>query len=219
MEKMAVITPEQTLLLEEFKKDPFLSSNFYFTGGTALSFYYLQHRQSIGLDFFSESAFDPQVILEKVNSWRDKFSLSVDYIPIENTHVFNLNFPNKKSVKVDFAIYPYKCIKENKVIDGIKVDSLSDIATNKLLSAVQRSEAKDFVDLFFLLREFTVWDLVEGVKTKFKVKLDPFIVGSDFLKVADFDYLPTMIKPLTLETLKSFFRQKAKDIGGKSLDL
>lgn len=31
----------------------------------------------------------------------------------------------------------------------------------------------------------------------------------------DFDYLPKMIKPLSLDELKTFFRQKAKEIGRK----
>lgn len=217
MGKMTAITPEQHLLLDEFKKDPFLTSHFYFTGGTALSLYYLQHPQSIDLDFFTEDEFDPPVILTKINSWADTFNLSIDYIPIEQTHVFNLHFPHKREVKVDFAFYPYKQVEKSQVLDGITVDSLLDIAVNKQLAVQQRSEVKDFVDLYFLLQEFTVWDLIEGVKVKFKVNLDPLIVGSDFLKVDGFDFLPTMIKPLTLKALKSFFRQKAKDIGEKSV--
>lgn len=214
---MTVITPEQQILLDEFKKDSFLTSHFYFTGGTALSLYYLQHRESIDLDFFSESAFDPQVILTKINSWRDKFNLSVDYVPVENTYIFNLHFPNKAIVKVDFALYPYKRLEKGKTMDNITVDSILDIAVNKLLTVEQRSEVKDFVDLYFLLQKFTVWDLIEGVKAKFKVSIDPFIIGTDFLKIDSFDYLPTMVKPLTLKALRSFFRQKAKNIGGRSV--
>lgn len=77
---------------------------------------------------------------------------------------------------------------------------------------------KDFVDLYFLLETFTVWDLLEGVRMKFRTKLEPFFLSSDFLKVEEFDYLPKMIKPLSLEKLKSFFIQKAKEVGMRSVE-
>lgn len=218
MGQVTIINPEQDLLLDKFRKDEFLSSNFYFTGGTALSLYYLEHRQSIDLDFFSDHEFDPQIILDTVHTWEKELDLTIDYLVIEKTQIFNLTLPNKQTVKIDFAFYPYKQVKEQQVIEGIKVDSLTDIAINKLLTVEQRSEVKDFVDLYFLLEFFSIWDLLEGVKVKFGVKIDPFIIGSDLLKVENFDYLPEMIKPLTLKKLKSFFKEKAKQITGRSLE-
>ena len=38
-------------------------------------------------------------------------------------------------------------------------------------------------------------------------------MAEDFLKVDEFDALPRMIKPLTLDELKIFFREKAKELG------
>lgn len=215
MEEVNVITHEQKLLLDEFRNDSYLSSSFYFTGGTALSLYYLQHRESVDLDFFTTEPFDPQTILKHVKAWENKLNLAIEYIRREDTHIFNLTFPNKQVVKVDFGLYPYKRVHTSKTINSITVDSAMDIAINKLLTVQQRAEVKDFVDLYFLLREFSIWDLIVGVKVKFGVKLDPFIVGTDFLKVEKFDFLPTMIKPLNLEELKSFFITQAKEIGGK----
>lgn len=216
MGKVNAATHEQELLLNEFRNDLYLSSRFYFTGGTSLSLYHLQHRESVDLDFFTEEDFDSQTILQHVKAWEDKFNLTIEYIRRENTHIFNLTFPNKQVVKVDFSLYPYKQVNKSNTINGVSVDSVMDIAINKLLTIQQRTEVKDFVDLYFLLREFSVWDLIVGVKVKFGVKLDPFVVGTDFLKVEKFDFLPKMIKPLTLDELKSFYRQKAKDIAGKS---
>ncbi|MBI4059033.1 nucleotidyl transferase AbiEii/AbiGii toxin family protein [Candidatus Microgenomates bacterium] len=218
MGQVRIITPEQELLLDEVRKDRFLSSIFYFTGGTALSLYYLQHRKSIDLDFFSQEKFDPQVILDKMTLWEKKLHFIVDYLAVENTQIFNLIFSDKRTVKVDFAFYPYKRVEKSKIVDNLAIDSLLDISINKLLAIEQRTEVKDFADLYFLLKEFTIWDLLEGVRVKFKVKMDPFVVGADLLKVETFDFLPEMIKLLTLEELRSFFRQKAKEISGKSLE-
>ena len=36
-------TPLQKFIFEEFAKNPKLNKRFYFTGGTALSAFYLQH--------------------------------------------------------------------------------------------------------------------------------------------------------------------------------
>jgi len=53
------LTDEQKKFLEFFKKTPLLNKSFYFSGGTALSEFYLQHRFSEDLDFFSENEFNP----------------------------------------------------------------------------------------------------------------------------------------------------------------
>lgn len=218
MGKVTVINPKLKLLLDEFSRDYFLSTSFYFTGGTALSLYYLQHRESIDLDFFSRDSFDPKTVSEIVNSWAQKYHCSLEYVTVVNTHVFNLTFPDKKTVKIDFSLYPYRALAEGEKIAGVTVDSRLDIAVNKLLTIVQRTAVKDFVDLYFLLQDFTIWDLMEGVKVKFKMKLDPFVVSSDMFKVDQFEYLPKMIKPLTLEELKQFFREKAEKLGRTSVE-
>jgi len=95
---------------------------------------------------------------------------------------------------------------------------LADIATNKLLTINQRTQVKDFVDLYFLLEKYTVWDLMEGMRIKYRMKTEPFFVASDFLKVEDFEFLPKMIKPLDLNELKSFFREKAKETAKKAVE-
>ncbi len=217
MGKIPFLTKEQKIILDEIKKNDFLRSQFYFTGGTALSAFYLNHRYSEDIDFFSEKKFDNQIILTLMQQWSRKHSFTFQSRFSQVVYVFNLIFSNKASLKIDFAYYPYKRLQKEAHMDTIQIDSLTDIAVNKLLTISQRDDVKDFVDLYFLLEKFTLWDLIEGVKMKFKMKIEPLLLASDLLKVEDFDYLPKMIKPLSLEELKSFFRQKAKEIGIKSV--
>lgn len=212
MEQIKIITEEQKIILDEFRNDHFLRSNFYFTGGTALSFFYLQHRLSLDLDFFSEKIFDSQIILEKLHLWRQKHEFGLELKTTENLHAFNLTFKSNKKLKVDFAYYPYKRLEKSKEVEGLPVDSLLDIAVNKFLTISQREDIKDFVDLYFLFREFTVWDLAKGVEVKFGMETDPLLWGSNFLKVEEFEFLPKMLVSLELKDLKEFFRQKAKEI-------
>jgi len=53
-----ILTKTQKEILNYLSKDKDFTSNFYFTGGTALSEFYLQHRLSEDLDFFSEKEID-----------------------------------------------------------------------------------------------------------------------------------------------------------------
>ncbi len=217
MGKIQVFTEEQRIILAEVKKEPFFEQ-FYFTGGTALSAFYLQHRYSEDLDFFTEKKFDNQDVFNLVDSWSKKYSFTFTSESHQAVYVFMLSFKNKEVLRVDFGRYPHKRIEENNIIDGLKTDSLVDIAVNKLLTVTQRSTVKDFVDLYFLLEKFTIWDIIQGVRIKFRMELEPYILASHFLKVEDFDYLPKMIKPVEIKDLKAFFRQKALVIGKKSVE-
>lgn len=57
----SILTLQQELALTLIA-DTDLASHFYFSGGTALSHYYLQHRFSEDLDFFNHGDFDPQSV-------------------------------------------------------------------------------------------------------------------------------------------------------------
>lgn len=220
MGKISILTKEQEIILALAGNNEFLRSQFYFTGGTALSVFYLSHRYSEDLDFFSEKRFDQQIIFTLVKEWGEKYKFSIKSSRFTGVvYVFNLLFENKISLKVDFAYYPYRQLEKNNspTQNNIRIDSLLDIAANKLLTISQRYDVKDFVDLYFLLQKFSVWDLIEAVRIKFKMELEPLLLGADFLKVEDFDYLPRMIKPLKLDELKIFYRRLAKELGKKSV--
>lgn len=212
------LTQKQALIFQEVVKDDFCQSNFYFTGGTALSAFYLHHRESEDLDFFSEKNFDPQIIVVRINKWAKKYDFEFDLRQVEDVNVFILEFPNKEEVKVDFVTYPYKRLEEGKIVNNFTIDSLADIATNKLLTINQRTEVKDFVDLYFLLKTYTVWDLMEGLRIKFRIKTEPFLISSDFTKVELFDFLPKMLVPLKLADLKAFFKQKAIELAKRVVE-
>lgn len=218
MGKIYLFTPEQSIVLHQVEKDSYLRSNFYFTGGTALSAFYLNHRESEDLDFFFEKEFDKDTILTQVSKWAKIHDFTFKEQFKEVVYVFILRFKNGRELKVDFGYYPYKRIEKGTKYKNLEVDSLTDIAVNKLMTINQRTTVKDFVDLYFLLKEFSLWDLIEGVRVKFRREIDPFLLSADFLKVEDFEYLPKMIKPLTIEKLQDFFRQKAVEIGKNAVE-
>jgi len=71
-----------------------------------------------------------------------------------------------------------------------------------------------------LLKEkYTIWDLIYATEKKFKrLDFDILLLAQDFLKVEDFEFLPRMVKPLSLEELKIFFRKLAKKVGIRAVE-
>ena len=211
--KDLTLTPIQRFIFDEFSKEKRLAKQFYFTGGTALSGAYLKHRESEDLDFFSETDFDKEIVdsfVQKIAKTRD---FQIRLTQKERTRTYELVESNKVKIKIDFAFYPYKRLKKSLIISGVKVDSLFDIATNKLQTITSRTEVKDFVDLYFLLKKFTLWDLMYAVKEKFRLEIDLIWLGSDFLKVEKFENLPKMLIPFSLKDMQDFYKEKAKELG------
>lgn len=218
MGQISILTKEQKIILDGINKNGFISENFYLTGGTTLSEYYLKHRYSEDLDFFSEKAFDTQHIFSFIEDLGKKYHFNFKSEAIAKVQMFFLKFPNKVELKLDFNYYPYHRLEKSINVRGLSIDSLLDIATNKLLTINQRTDIKDFVDFYYIEPKFGIWDLIEGVKIKFRYELEPWALSSDLLKVEDFDYLPKMIKPLKLADLKKFYRSLAKKVSARVIE-
>lgn len=214
MEK-TLLTKEQQIILKEISGNEFLAGNFYFTGGTVLAEYYLHHRLSDDLDFFSQNKFDSQTLFTFLTSLSKKHNFTYQTQFVDPTYICILNFPENLTLKLDFAYYPYPRLEEGSAYGNLQVDSLTDIAVNKLLSILQRTEVKDYVDLYFLLKKFTVWDLITGVKAKFNQEVEPLILASHFVLAENFTYLPRMVIPVELSEVRDFFLKEAEKMGGK----
>lgn len=207
--------PVQEVIFNEFARNKNLTGKFYFTGGTALSAVYLHHRVSEDLDFFSEKEFDIQPIIEFIKHVSSVLKVEYRIIPKEVVKIFEFYKQGKFVIKVDFGFYPYQRLKTGKKVKGVNVDSVADIAANKMLTILQRREVKDFVDLFFLLKQYTIWDLLYFVKVKFNMEIDTIWLASGCLKAGSFENLPKMLVPLDMQELKAFYKDLAKQLGMK----
>lgn len=210
-------TPIQEQLFKSITQHELLPKTFYLTGGTALSAVYLHHRESEDLDFFSETDFPDEPLLELINQIAQKLQAAPRFTKIYKSRVFELMKNDHQLIKLDFVHQPFKRIGKGIAVEDFPIDSLLDIGANKLLTINQRTDIKDFVDLYFLLEKFTFWDLLYAAEKKYKMEMDIILISSDFLKIEDFNFLPKMIKPLTLDELKTFFRQKAKEAAMRSI--
>lgn len=206
------LTSKQELIFTILSSDSYFTSNFYFTGGTALSAFYLHHRQSDDLDFFSEKQFNEESITSKLTAFSQNYAFKFTFTQVDNVTIYILRFPDNEELKVDFVFQPFKRLDKGEIIQSFYIDSLTDIAVNKLLAIRQRKTAKDFVDLYFLLKQYSLWDLRTGLEKKFNIETDDFILALDLDKAEELENLPKMLKPLTLVELKEFFREQAKTL-------
>src|SRR3989344_1844687 len=99
MEKVSILTPEQKLIFDKISKSEYFRSNFYFTGGTALSQFYLKHRFSEDLDFFSEKKFENDQIESELGLWGKKIGFTYNFQFREVVYIYILKFKNNVNLK------------------------------------------------------------------------------------------------------------------------
>ncbi len=203
-----ILTPDQKQLLHAFSLHPELQKQFYLSGGTALSAYYLKHRKSDDLDFFTHKTVDLATVTEFTKHIKEKLGAKhVSYERLYDRNIFI--FSTNPTLKVEFTRYPFPHLEPLVEKNGVLIDSLYDIAVNKLFALFDRNEPKDFVDLYFLLKRFILKKLVTGVTKKFDMTISALTLGSELLKVRHITMMPRMILPLIREDLVAFFEKHA----------
>ncbi|MBM4332529.1 MAG: nucleotidyl transferase AbiEii/AbiGii toxin family protein [Deltaproteobacteria bacterium] len=208
---MEILTGLQREILNLFGGLPDKEA-FYLTGGTALSAFYLKHRQSQDLDFFTDVEGLILPFSQKIESALGKKRLRVErrrgfssFVEIsassarETTIIlFSLDSP----FRFEPAFFPAE-------FPGVKVDSLMDIAANKLLALFGRAALRDFIDVYFLVQDhFRKKDLVEKAMQK-DPGFDLYWLGVALERLNDFAEdsadMHLLIRPCSLQDLKAFF--------------
>lgn len=206
-------TAVQKLFLDTLLVEPAIANTFYLTGGTALAACYLNHRFSEDIDLFTPKRFDESLVTNAINHLSVTLGIQTNLVRAGDRLTYTLAFPDKAQLKVDFVYYPYEHIEQpNRSYQGLPIDSMGDIAVNKLLAISQRTASKDFVDLYVLLKHYTLWDLRHGVEHKFHMEIEPLYLSSLLLAVSELKTLPIMKKRVTLSQLKTFFLAEAKKL-------
>lgn len=217
--EQGILTPTQKILLGEISQYPPLTNRFYLTDGTALAEFYFQHRISEDLDFFSEEEFNTTYITIFLKKNKDKIGFQeMDIQSKENRFIYFLHFGEEK-LKLDFAFYPFPRIRADlgKRFASLEIDSVFDIATNKVFTLFQHPRLRDYIDLYFIFKElpdFNLEELVTYARNKFDFVVDNKELAKNFLKVIDLDQadFPRMLVPFDRKEMEEFFLGLAKDL-------
>lgn len=218
--KTGILNKNQLAFLQKIETNNFLTSNFYLTGGTALAAFYLYHRYSEDLDFFSEKEFD--ILNLDVFFKQIKKELGITKIDFQQNYNRNLFFChfNNGVVKIEFTFFPFPRIKQGNREYGIALDSQIDIAVNKLFAIYQRVKARDYIDLYFLCKKrgFLMNDLIKNAKIKFDWHIDPIQLGTQFIRADEARDYPKMIKKIKNKEWQNFFLEEAKKLKQEILE-
>lgn len=204
---MEILTPFQKRILTAIGHSD-LAPSFYLTGGTALAVYHLQHRYSEDLDFFA----DAREAMTGVTAIASEIAQNLD-ARIEFTRAFPtfietfLTSQAGERVKIDFAFdTPFRL--QPTITDpayGIRLDNLTDMASNKLAALFGRSESKDFVDIYFICQELMPFATLYEQANQKHVGMTHYWLALAMRNVMKVQFLPRMIKPLQLATLQDYF--------------
>jgi hypothetical protein len=150
------VVPELLELLKKLMKEE-LFKQFFLVGGTALSLQ-IGHRNSIDIDLFGNSEINQILFIDKLK----EFGEVVVTQSTKNILITKIN-----GIKVDFVNYKYPILSEPLITDNIRMLTSIDIAAMKLNAIAGRGSKKDFIDLFFLLKKFTLEEMLNFYLTKY----------------------------------------------------
>ena len=217
----SILTAHQRAVLEQAAGDRRINQNFYFTGGTALSEFYLHHRLSEDLDFFTDSPLN----MQHPKNFFAEYSRTLKIRDIQTREHYdgmltcNIMFEDDTNLKVDFVNFPFLRVERGAVWKGISIDSLFDIALNKLYVMSDRARPRDYIDLYQIC--VTQGISFEQVNARMNDKFAPFSYedapwrSTRLLRVLEQKDFPTMLVPFDKQEMIDFFLAEAKKLEPK----
>jgi hypothetical protein len=188
---LSTLPPHQRALWPELSVVP---PHFVLYGGTAIALR-LGHRQSVDFDFMSHRSFTPETIVKEVpflgeavrlQSQESTLTVSVTRgAPVKLSFFGGISFGRVGS--------PHR-VREN----GIWVASLLDLAALKLAVVQQRAEAKDYLDLYAILRSgISLEDVLGAALALYGAQFNPAITLKALAYFGDGD-LSTLPRDATI---------------------
>ena len=161
-------------LLAQFRRE------YYLVGGTAIALY-LGHRRSIDFDLFKPSAINHKRNLDKIAA--ASFPHTVTRRVAEQMNLI------VNDVKLTFFQYPFPVEPTAKFETYFRLPSLLQLAAMKAYALGRRSKWKDYVDLYFLLRDhFTIADITDCATRLFGELFSEKMFRSQLCYFDDIDY-------------------------------
>lgn len=213
MKPTRILTDTQKIFLDLFSQSE-LTKHFYLTGDTALVGFYLPYRLSEDLDFFSEEEFEIQMAVSFLKSIKNKLKhKEIDINTSFNRNLIFLKFSDFV-LKTEFTYFPFTQIEKPALYKKVKVDSLLDIAANKLFTIYQKPRSRDYMDLYIICKEnnWSIKELTKMAKTKFDWHIDPIKLGTQFLQCRELKDYPHLLTDLKEEDWQNFFLSEAEKL-------
>jgi predicted nucleotidyltransferase component of viral defense system len=200
MLQYATVYPKTLECLRDVMKIDALKE-FYLVGGTALALQ-LGHRISVDLDLFSRIDFDPDKLFTNIRT-----QLTNRNIEFMRNDINTLNL-QIDSVKTDIIKFDYPLLEPLNIVDNIRLMSIPDITASKLSAISNRGAKRDFVDMYFLLQQYTLDEIFDFFYRKFNIKVGLHQIKSlVYFRDAERQPDAIMLKKIEWETIKKMMEK------------
>jgi len=192
--------------LSVFKQLAIFKKGGYLAGGTALALQ-INHRVSEDFDVFIDKAVDTDFRLKIKRHFGDmKYYVNT---------LDQISFSTKEGVKVTFVWYYVKTLYPLVTSGSLALASINDIATDKAQTIGRRAVWRDYVDVFYLLKNKYV-DLDNIIKMAHEKFKGEFISTQFLEQVRYFDDIKTVPieyvdKKYSDDEIKLYLQQTVED--------
>lgn len=171
-----ILTSEQVTLLPALKK---FSKPFGMVGGTAIALH-LGHRRSIDFDLFTNEKFSNATIRRTLTTFG-----KIDAVIYDEIGQYTLSV---NGVRWTFLEYPY-VIRYSQNFDSIvRLPDLLTLAAMKAHALGRRAKWKDYVDMFFILKNHKLEEIIDAARKIFKQEFNEKVFRSQLAYFDDIDY-------------------------------
>lgn len=195
-----VLTKAQVDLLPVVKD---FSKKFGLVGGTAVALH-IGHRRSVDFDLFTLKPFDNNVVRRSILK-----RAKIDEVVVDERGQYTLVL---NGVRFTFFHYPFGISFRSRFRDIINMPDLMTLAAMKAYALGRRAKWKDYVDLYFVIKEKGFKPLVARAKRIFGREFNEKLFRAQLAYFKDIDYSEEVIY------LKGF-KTKDTDIRKSLLEL
>ena len=189
-------------LLKKLSSEDFLSEA-RLVGGTALALQY-GHRMSVDLDFFGNICGDE---IDLKGQLKEIGKLAV-IKESKNINIFLLD-----GIKIDIVNYAYPWIDDAVQEGSFVLASPRDIAAMKINAIEGRGTKKDFIDLYFLLKHYSLQELLNFYARKYpEYSLFRALMSLTYFEDAENQYFPKMFVNVEWEEIKECIRREVAQV-------
>lgn len=188
-------------LVKQFRRE------YYLVGGTAIALY-IGHRRSIDFDLFKHTFLKPEKIISKISAFNYPYSITRRVKEQMNVTIHD--------VKFTFFEYPFKIEAKRNFENSIRLPELIDLAAMKAYALGRRSKWKDYVDLYFILKDyFTVEQISKKAYEIYDQLFSEKLFRAQLSYFDDIDYSESveyLIPVVSENEIKAFLIDKSIDI-------
>ena len=183
------------------------SREYYLAEGTAVALH-IGHRRSIDFDLFKFSSLNHKKNIDRIAGLRLPYEVTW-----RETGQMNVTVGD---VKVTYLEYPFLILPKKKFDNIIKIPDLIDLAAMKAYALGRRSKWKDYVDLYFILKDYYSISQISARASEIFVQLFSeklFRTQLNYFKDIDYseqvEYIGT---PVPEDVIRTFLNEKSLEI-------